>query len=247
MNNLQITEQKENLTSLELLEQINIFRSEYDDKAELLHKTLLEIIRNEFEEEIAEQKILLGSYKDKNNQDRPMYVLTLSQAKQVLVRESKHVRKAVIKYIEKLEQGIQKPPKLTVEQILEYQFSYSKEIGERVDKLGDRVDNITNIVGLNVMNWRKDSTELINKIALKLGGFEQISTVRNEIYEELERRANCKLSTRLTNKRRRMADEGICLSTRNKLNNVDVIADDKKLIEIYLAVVKDFAIKYEVA
>lgn len=49
--------------------------------------------------------------------------------------------------------------------------------------------------------------------------------------------------TRLTNKRRRMADEGVCKSKRDKLNKVDVIADDKKLIEIYLAVVKEMAVQ----
>ncbi|WP_218641294.1 MULTISPECIES: hypothetical protein [Paenibacillus] len=53
-----------------------------------------------------------------------------------------------------------------------------------------------------------------------------------------------KLSTRLTNKRRRMADEGVCKSKRDKLNYLDVIADDKKFIEGYVAIVKDLAVKY---
>lgn len=41
-----------------------------------------------------------------------------------------------------------------------------------------------------------------------------------------------------------MADEGVCKSARDKLTKVDVIADDKKLIEIYLAIVKEMAVKY---
>lgn len=41
-----------------------------------------------------------------------MFILTLSQAKQVLVRESKYVRRAVIQYIEKLEAS------LTIQQTL---------------------------------------------------------------------------------------------------------------------------------
>lgn len=94
------------MTSLKLVEQINIFRKEEDNKSELAHSDLLKIIREEFEEEIAEGNISCGSYKDKNNQDRPMFDLTLSQAKQVLVRESKIVRKAVIKYIEELEKKL---------------------------------------------------------------------------------------------------------------------------------------------
>lgn len=43
------------------------------------------------------------SYKDSYNRSQVMFVLTYSQAKQVLVRESKAVRKAVIKYLEELE------------------------------------------------------------------------------------------------------------------------------------------------
>ena len=46
---------------------------------------------------------------------------------------------------------------------------------------------------------------------------------------------------------RRMADEGVCKSRRDKLTKVDVIADDAKLIEIYIAVVKEMCVKYGIA
>ena len=64
---------------------------------------------------------------------------------------------------------------------------------------------------------------------------------RAEIFALVDERAGVSLATRLTNQRRRMADEGVCKSKRDKLNKVDVIADDKKLIEIYLAVAKEMA------
>ena len=44
-----------------------------------------------------------------------------------------------------------------------------------------------------------------------------------------------------------MADEGVCKSKRDKLNYINVIEDDKKLIEGYVAIVKELAIKYGVA
>ncbi|EFS20659.1 hypothetical protein FSBG_00156 [Fusobacterium gonidiaformans 3-1-5R] len=103
MNNLV---SKESMTSLELLEQINLFRKEEGKKKDLRHKDLLSIIRNEFEEEITGRKISLSEYKDKTGRKLPMFILTLSQAKQVLVRESKYVRRAVIQYIEKLETSL---------------------------------------------------------------------------------------------------------------------------------------------
>ena len=93
------------INSLELLEQINFFRNQEGNRAELQHRDLLKIIRDEFEDEIDEGKISPIFYKDSMNREQPMFELTLSQSKQVLVRESKFVRKAVIKKLEELEQN----------------------------------------------------------------------------------------------------------------------------------------------
>jgi prophage antirepressor len=106
MNELVTAETKDTITSLELVEQINMFREQVEGKAELKHYDLLKIVRDEFEQEINEGKIPLVKYKDKKGEERPMYILTFNQAKQVLVRESKRVRKAVIEYIEKLENAL---------------------------------------------------------------------------------------------------------------------------------------------
>ncbi len=103
---------KQTITSLELLEQINFFRRKEGNKKPLHHKTLLNIIRDEFEEEINEQKILPVTYTDKKGEERPMYILTLDQARQVLTRESPTVRKAVFEYIRALENEIDKKNKL---------------------------------------------------------------------------------------------------------------------------------------
>lgn len=115
---------KETISSLELVKEINVFREqEYNYKlekglslgkvekkngkyTELRHDTLLAIIRDEFEEEINDQKILEVKYKDKKGEIRTMFVLTLDQAKQILSRESKYVRKAMIKYINALENRV---------------------------------------------------------------------------------------------------------------------------------------------
>ena len=114
---------KNQITSKELLEQINLFRQEeYKEKlknntlteaqikrgkaVKLEHKDLLDIIRDEFSEEIGLGKISPSSYRNSQNKKQPMFILTLNQAKQVLLRESKYVRRAIIAYIEVLEQAI---------------------------------------------------------------------------------------------------------------------------------------------
>ena len=129
---------KESINSKELLDQINIFREmEYKEKeannilteaekkrwhyTKLKHKTLLGIIRNEFNIQVNEQNILPvenkiiptsvngifeTSYKDDKGELRPMFILTIDQAKQVLLRESRIVRRKVIEYLNLLEKRI---------------------------------------------------------------------------------------------------------------------------------------------
>lgn len=94
------------MTSLELVKEINMFREQEGNRSELKHSDLLKVIRDEFEDEINEGKISSVEYKDAKGEMRPMFELTLSQSKQVLVRESKFVRKAVIAYIERLEKAL---------------------------------------------------------------------------------------------------------------------------------------------
>jgi len=153
---MELMENREMITSRELLKKINELREkEYEEKAkagtlteseikrgkfiELRHDTLISIIKNEFSEEItglknylsenlgvqniletSQQKLLplnekIGKgkisltsiieseYIDQWNRKQLMYILGLPQAKQVLMRESKFVRKAVIEYIDYLE------------------------------------------------------------------------------------------------------------------------------------------------
>lgn len=121
------------------------------------------------------------------------------------------------------------------------------EVKEANQKNADRIESIRDVVSLDTTSWRDDTRNLINKIAQELGGGTAFQQVRAESYELLEKRMGVSLKQRLTNKRRRMADEGVCKSKRDRLSQVDIIAEDKKLIEGYTAIVKEMAIKYGVA
>lgn len=113
-------------------------------------------------------------------------------------------------------------------------------------KLEQKVDNISEIVALNSTDWRKDTTSILNKIARKQGGFEMYRKIRNESYEILEQRASAKLSIRVNNKKKSMALEGVSKSKIDKVSNLDIIGEEKRLLEIYLAIVKEMAIRYQV-
>ena len=113
--------------------------------------------------------------------------------------------------------------------------------------LEQKLQNTCEVIALGKTAWRKDSEHLINKIARATGeGYGGIRLVYEEIYRSIESRAGVSLNTRLTNKRNRMAGEGVCKSKRDRLTRVDIIAEDKKLIEIYVAIVKELAVKYGV-
>ncbi|MGW9128111.1 ORF6N domain-containing protein [Paenibacillus chitinolyticus] len=107
-------------------------------------------------------------------------------------------------------------------------------------------DNITEVLSLNPTDWRKKVNAIINKIAQDHGGYGAYQEVRNASYDRLEERARCDLSTRLTNKQRKMALEGVAKSKIDRVSKMDVIADDARLTEIYLAIVKEMAIQYQV-
>lgn len=121
-----------------------------------------------------------------------------------------------------------------------------KRQAEQLNHVEQRVESIREVVALDTTSWRDDTGNILRKISMELGGGQAYSQVRAESYELLSKRMGVNLKQRLTNKRRRMADEGICKSARDKLSYVDIIAEDKKLIEGYTAIVKEMAIRYGV-
>jgi len=106
------------ITSLDLVKEINLFRAEIEGKSEILHKNLLEIIRDEFKDKIDRLEIQPIFFTDKMNRKQPMFNLTISQAKQVLVRESCVVRSAVIHRLEELEKEVKQAKELTEDEII---------------------------------------------------------------------------------------------------------------------------------
>lgn len=135
--------------------------------------------------------------------------------------------------------------------MLKQQLNQINNNALRANKLAveaqDEVNSIKEVVSLDTTSWRSETQTLIAKIARNQGGFEHINLLKSESYELLNKRFGVNLEIRLTNRRRRMAEEGVSKSKRDKLNYLDVISEDKKLIEGYVAIVKDMAIKYGIS
>ncbi|ACD23093.1 ORF6N domain-containing protein [Clostridium botulinum] len=110
----------------------------------------------------------------------------------------------------------------------------------------EALQGIRDVVAINTstMSWREDCRKIIVRIAHKLGGNSFIGDVNREIYELMRVRLKVRLDVKLTNLRRRMADEGVCKSKREKMNYLDVIKDESRLVEGYVAIIKELAVKY---
>ncbi|WP_462335341.1 hypothetical protein [Fusobacterium varium] len=154
-----LTEYKgDTLCSLELLEQINLFRNQEGNKAKLRHDTLLDIIRDEFEEEISLQKILESTYMNRGKK-YPMFTLTLSQARQILVRESKFVRRAVINFIDRIEEEIKETQNKEKEKLTnEYEQALLtlKDIEKRNEELEYLTGDGKYLKAIPCVKWLRD-------------------------------------------------------------------------------------------
>lgn len=92
-------------------------------------------------------------------------------------------------------------------------------------------------------DWRQKTNQIIAKICRAMNDYK---TPKDKVYSALEERGRCNLTMRLNNLKARALSNGMAPSKVKKLNALDVIANDTRLKEIYIAIVKEFAIKYRI-
>lgn len=180
------------------------------------------------------------------------HIIKLDTAKEMAMLERNEKGKQVRRYFIQVEKKYKSASLATQELSPQLQVMINLEIeqkrqAEKLEHVEERIESIREVVAIDTTSWREDTGRILRKIGMECGDSKSYQDVRAESYQLLEKRMGVNVKQRLTNKRRRMADEGVCKSRRDKLNYLDVIADDKKLIEGYTAIVKELAIKYGVA
>ena len=118
---------------------------------------------------------------------------------------------------------------------------------EALKTVDRKLEDIRDIVVIHPETWRKDCHRLVAAIAQKRGGANAYRDTNAEIFKLLEDRAHVSLKRRLKNRRGRMAEKGVAKSKRDKLNQMDIIEEDAKLTEIYIGIVKEMCVQYEVS
>lgn len=118
----------------------------------------------------------------------------------------------------------------------------AKEAKEIAQKAIDTTENIKEAVKPVFDNWREEVNRKFNRI--QRNADKPFNILRVEMYSELERRVGCDLSTRLRNKKQRMAEGAFTKKQINDYNRMDIIEEDKKLREIFTKIVTEYEIRY---
>lgn len=131
----------------------------------------------------------------------------------------------------------------TINDILVEQDTALKETKETIDEAKEKIENVCSTISLDKGEWRKNTHKLVVKISRMFPDlYKSVGMVYNELYKLLEARAGVNLNARLRHMKSRMRKEGVSESKISLKNNIDVIAEDKKLTEIYIAIVKELAV-----
>lgn len=231
------------------------------------HKNILRDIENILESEdgsiLSNAYFVESEYVNSNNRKFKEYLLTRDGFSLLVMGfTGAKALQWKLKYIEafnKMEDTLKKP--MCLEDILISSLQEMKAIKTQLNQVNhhaleakskaeetkEEVQAIRDVITLDSNDWRRETNNIINKIATKLGGFDHIQQIKNEIYNTLDKSYGVKIQSRLLNKQKKMALEGTAKYKIDKVNKLDVIAEDKKLINGYINIVGKLAIKYGVA
>lgn len=106
-------------------------------------------------------------------------------------------------------------------------------------RISGSIDAIQQAVVFHPDNWRENINKMLNRIAKGADNANAYQRIRADLYEELERRAHCDLNRRLDNYRSRLFKEGGTKTAVKTANRLDVIEQEPRLREIFLAIVKE--------
>lgn len=189
------------------------------------------------------------------NSGRPKteYILTMDMAKEIAMVQNNSKGSQARKYFIAVEKKFKQLVKPTcLEDVLIQSLEEMKNMRIMVEQTKrvaletkDELQNVREVIEIKPSeSWRNETNTLVKKICYQLQNYQK---PKEDIYKALQERAACDLKRRLENMRARLLLNGGSKSKADNLNYLDVITEDKKLIEIYTAIVKEMAIKYKVA
>jgi len=103
---------------------------------------------------------------------------------------------------------------------------------------------IRNAITEKYDSWREDIRHKVAAIQKATGN--PFADVYNQLYNELEKRARCDLSIRVSNGKFRLQQSGATKKKIDAFGPLDVIEADLRLREIFTLIIKEHAVKYAI-
>lgn len=131
----------------------------------------------------------------------------------------------------------------TLRWMIEAEQKFNAQQAE-ITAVGDKVNAIQEAFTVEFDDWRDDVRSMVGKIAMaECGDYSGIESVYQRAYDALEYRAGVCLTARVRNKKNRLLETGATKTTIKAVSVLDIINDDKKLREIFTAILREMLAK----
>ena len=174
------------------------------------------------------KKLSMTARNEKGEQARQYFVKTEDKLKQVAI--SVQQLSPELQMFKKIFDAVAKQ---------EIEVRQAKEQSQKAIETSQAIKDT--IVG-TYDNWRDWVRRMVS--AIQKGSNLSYPDVYSRLYDELEKRAKCRLSIRVDNQRKRMALEGASKTAIENYRPLDAIESEQRLKEIFSTIVREYAVKY---
>lgn len=217
-------------------------------------KGYADIIENSIESRFGLVDFFIPSaYKDSKGEERPCYLLTKKGCDMVANKMTGEkgvlFTAAYVTAFEKMRKAVSQPqfaslsPQLqaliSIEMRQQEQERRMDELSVQFEQNAKRMDNLAAAWSAPFAsgdNWQESANHSINAVVQHFGLNHQ--KFRHDLYEELERTAGVDLQQRLTRLQNRMAASGATATQRRAVNNLTIVAQDRKLRAIFESILR---------
>ena len=113
---------------------------------------------------------------------------------------------------------------------------------KQLAEVRNKIETIQDTFLLQPTNWKKYVRNTVAHLSKTItGNYSGMHDIYVQLYDQLEKRAGADLDARLRNRHNRMIQNGMTQTAVNKINKLDIIEDDKKLKEIFTAILREFS------
>lgn len=262
------------MNELQLINKCGVFYADSRQVAEMINKRHTDLLRdiNKYINVLTNAKLrsldffMKTTYTDSKGEVRPCYLITRKGCDMVANKMTGD--KGILftaEYVtrfDEMERTLKNNVPVSAEELFLQSAKLFAEHGREIkalknvaaaqnSRIGDmekKVQLIHDIETINCDNWRTHVRPLINQIAKYipvLDSTDRFSAAWQESYRRLEQKFNCNLTLRVNNKKERLRLAGATKKTIDKVNNLDVIGEDKRLIECYISILKNMVLEYK--